>query len=66
MINFIIFLWRMAVAYRRCMVGGSGSVYTGITTRHGVPLMCCFLATGREAWGVSQLAIDSNTTGDSR
>jgi hypothetical protein len=58
-INFILFLWRMGVVYRKCMANESGSTYTAIITRNGVPSMCCFIATGREAWRVSQLAIES-------
>ena len=35
-----------------------GTYYCALTTRHGVPKICVFVGVGREAWRVSQRAIE--------
>jgi hypothetical protein len=51
--NFLLTMWSAYKAYRYAREFGSGCV---ILTLYGVPQVACFLAIGREAWKVSQLA----------
>lgn len=50
------FLWVAYTAYRRA--GQKGITYTTVTGLGGVPQIVVIVATGREAWRVSQVAID--------
>lgn len=49
------FLFIAIRAYRRA--GEAGSAYAALTI-NGMPQVACFVATGREAWRVSQRAIE--------
>lgn len=55
-------LWCAWRAYRQSEIqaaqtGTGGSGYAALTSR-GVPFVACFIATDREAWRVSQRAIE--------
>lgn len=54
MIALAQFLWYCCCAYRRAKRNGKAQ-YFGIVYR-GVPIACGYIATGREAWRVSQIA----------
>ena len=66
----ILVLWCAWRAYRQSqkqsrLLGKGGSGYAAITSR-GVPFIACFVATDREAWRVSQRAIEEfSLTGQS-
>lgn len=49
------FLWLALVAYRAAKP--SGTHYAAMT-RHGVPQICIFVGVGREAWRISQRAVE--------
>jgi hypothetical protein len=51
-----MFLWKAKQAYNRAQLTGKPQ-YFGITL-HGIPQACIFLAVGREAWRISQRAIE--------
>ena len=52
-IKFVLMAWR---AYRIAEKTGMPR-YSGLL-RHGVPRVCIFVATGREAWRISQRALE--------
>lgn len=53
--DWILTLWAAHKAYLMAQKTGTG--YVAITQR-GVPYIACFLGIGREAWRVSQRAIE--------
>lgn len=55
MIDLIIFFYTAYRAYR--LARHSGHAYAA-STSHGVPQIACFVATGRDAWRVSQRAVE--------
>lgn len=56
MTEAIRFLWLAWGAYRNCCKTGHPT-YVAMTS-HGVPTVCLYVATGREAWRVSSWAIE--------
>lgn len=57
MIEAVQFLWLAWGAYRQARRQPNVTIYSAIT-RHGVPHVCIFVGVGREAWRVSQRAIE--------
>ncbi len=55
MIELVSAMWAAYRAYR--IAQKSGSSYVAITS-HGVPQIACFMAIGRDAWRVSQRAVE--------
>lgn len=53
--NFLFFMWAAIRAYRLAKRGGSSYV---AVTNCGVPQIAVFCAIGRDAWRVSQRAIE--------
>ena len=52
-IRFVVLAWR---GYRNAIK--TGRPFYGAIVSHGVPQTCFYVATGREAWRVSQTAIE--------
>lgn len=57
MIELLRFLRVALKAYVACKVDGGGTYY-GAVVRHGVPEVAIFVGVGREAWRISQRAIE--------
>lgn len=56
-IDFLRFMYKVAIAYWDA--GKKGSCYASVTMRtRYAPKVVIFVARGREAWRVSQLAIE--------
>ena len=56
MIELLRFLRVALAAYWACKAGGG--TYYGAVVRHGVPEVAIFVGVGREAWRISQRAIE--------
>jgi hypothetical protein len=54
--DFLQFVWLCCRCYRQAKSDGGN--YFAIT-RFGVPQVACFVATGRNAWRVSKLAVET-------
>jgi hypothetical protein len=55
--NWLKFLFSAMRAYR--LAKRSGTAYVGVT-RNGVPHICIFVGVGREAWRITQRAIEEH------
>lgn len=60
MTEFIRFLRIALIAYRACKTEGGGTHYAAVI-RRGVPEVAIFVGVGREAWRISQRAIEERT-----
>jgi hypothetical protein len=56
-IDAIKFLWMAYGAYKLANRNGGKTAYASVCYR-GIPKVCCYVATGREAWRVSRIAIE--------
>jgi|HubBroStandDraft_6_1064221.scaffolds.fasta_scaffold520579_1 hypothetical protein len=59
MIETLHFLWLAFSTYRAAKKGG-GLCYRAWANSHGVPVVAVFIGVGREAWRVSQRAIEDH------
>lgn len=57
MIELLRFLRLALIAYRACKTDGGGTYYAAVV-RRGVPEVAVFVGVGREAWRISQRAIE--------
>lgn len=55
-IEFVRFIRLCCFAYFKAKEHGTH--YAALASRHGVPTLCCFVGIGRDAWRVTQKAIE--------
>lgn len=60
MIGFVRFFWLAYKVYAKAKVTGTN--YAALTHR-GVPQIACFVGVGREAWRVTEFAIEVKQRG---